>query len=256
MEKGYVLITGADSGIGREFAKLFSAEGYRIILTARNREKLEKVSSALSTENRIIALDLSDATNCYRLLEETADLPIDIFVNNAGFGDFGLIDETDTAKALTMIDVNCKATLILVKEFIKRFKRTDRGQILTVASSAAFAPAPYMAEYYATKAFVLRLMLGYRQELLDEKSHVRISVLCPGPVKTNFENVANVKFTIKSLSAETVAAYAIKKMKHGKTVIVPGTMMKIAHVFSKVSNEKIAAKVLDKVAKNPDHVKK
>lgn len=255
MKKNYVLITGASSGIGRELAKGYSKRGYKIILIARNIEKLKEVQNDLVTESIIFSHDLSAMENCYALIDEVKSLPIDIYVNNAGFGDFGLIDETNTEKALNMIDINCKATLLLCKEFIKRFKKENRGQrVLVVASAASFAPAPYMAEYYATKAFVLRLLLGYRQELHDHKVNASISILCPGPVKTNFEEVANVKFTIKSLNATDVAEYAIKKTFKGKTVIVPGTLMKIAHIMSKFANEKIACKFLDKTAKNPDNI--
>lgn len=255
MEKNYVLITGASSGIGRELAIGYSNRGYKIILVARNTEKLKEVQKELKTDSIIFTHDLSDMENCYTLIDEVKDLPIDIYVNNAGFGDFGLIDETKTEKSLNMIDINCKATLVLCKEFIKRFKKENRGQrILAVASSAAFAPAPYMAEYYASKAYVLRLLLGYRQELIDHKAKVSISILCPGPVRTNFEDVANVKFTIKSLSAKKVAEYAIKKTFKGKTVIVPGVLMKITHVMSKFTNEKVACKFLDKAAKNPNNI--
>ena len=155
-----------------------------------------------------------------------------------------------------MTDLNCKASLILIKEFIKRFnKENSEKKILAVASAAAFCPAPYMAEYYATKAYLFRLVLGYRQELIDQKSKVKISILCPGPVKTNFEEVANVKFQIKSLSAEKVVKYTIKKQKKNKTVIVPGAMIKCGHFLSKFANEKFACKVLDKVAKNPNNKK-
>jgi len=140
------------------------------------------------------------------------------------------------------------------EEFIKRFnKENSEKKILAVASAAAFCPAPYMAEYYATKAYLFRLVLGYRQELIDQKSKVKISILCPGPVKTNFEEVANVKFQIKSLSAEKVVKYTIKKQKKNKTVIVPGAMIKCGHFLSKFANEKFACKVLDKVAKNPNN---
>lgn len=253
-EKNYILITGADSGIGKQFAIQYSNIGYKIILTARNLEKLKAVQAELKTESVIIIKDLSIMDNCYELLKEVEQYKIDMFINNAGFGDFGLIEETNTEKALKMTDLNCKASLILIKEFIKRFnKENSEKKILAVASAAAFCPAPYMAEYYATKAYLFRLVLGYRQELIDQKSKVKLSILCPGPVKTNFEEVANVKFQIKSLSAEKVVKYTIKKQKKNKTVIVPGAMIKCGHFLSKFANEKFACKVLDKVAKNPNN---
>ena len=254
-EKNYILITGADSGIGKEFAIQYSNLGYKIILTARNMDKLKEVQSQLKTESIIITKDLSIMENCYKLLDEVSDYKIDMFINNAGFGDFGLIDETSTEKALKMTDLNCKASLILIKEFIKRFnKEKEEKKILAVASAAAFCPAPYMSEYYATKAYLLRLVLGYRQELIDQKSKVKLSVLCPGPVKTNFENVANVKFQIKSLTTEKVVKYTIKKQKKNKAVIVPGSTIRFGHFLSKFANETLACKILDKVAKNPNNI--
>lgn len=254
-EKGYVLVTGADSGIGREFARIYAAKGYRLILVARSEEKLRKVEAELPTSAKVIPLDLSVTENCRKLVEEVADVPIDIFVNNAGFGDFGLLTETDTAKALNMVDLNCKATLLLVKEFLLRFIKEKRGQkVLTVASAAGFAPAPYMAEYYATKAFVLRLMLGWRRELKSQGHQVVLSTLCPGPVRTNFEKRANVRFQIKPMTARQVAEYAVRKLEKDKAVIVPGIKMKIAHFCSKhFSNEMLAARLLTKSAKNPAH---
>ena len=114
-------------------------------------------------------------------------------------------------------------------------------------------PCSIYGRILCDKSLSFRLVLGYRQELIDQKSKVKISILCPGPVKTNFEEVANVKFQIKSLSAEKVVKYTIKKQKKNKTVIVPGAMIKCGHFLSKFANEKFACKVLDKVAKNPNN---
>ena len=126
-EKNYILITGADSGIGKQFAIQYSNIGYKIILTARNLEKLKAVQAELKTESVIIIKDLSIMDNCYELLKEVEQYKIDMFINNAGFGDFGLIEETNTEKALKMTDLNCKASLILIKEFIKRFNKENIG---------------------------------------------------------------------------------------------------------------------------------
>ena len=145
-----------------------------------------------------------------------------------------------------MVKLNDIATLILVKEFLKRFIAKDKGRVLTVASAAAFAVAPYMNVYYASKSFVYSLAHGYHRELKDMKSKVTISVLCPGPVKTRFEEVANAKFNISSLQPEKVARIAVNKTLKGKLEIVPGFMIKCGHFFSHLFPKRFISKIMRK----------
>ena len=221
------LITGASSGIGKDMAIYLSELGYDIILVSREEDKLKEVKAELKTKSKIIVMDLKEKDNCIKLYEMTKKENIDILVNNAGFGEFGEFVNTPLQKELDMIDVNVVAVHILTKLFLKDFVKRDSGYILNVSSSAAFQAGPLMSTYYGTKAYVLRLTTAIYQELKHDKSNVHISVLCPGPVKTNFNNVANVKFEIKSTTSDYVAKYAIDKMFKNVT-IVNRNMFKIA----------------------------
>lgn len=228
------LVTGASSGIGKDIAIELSKRGYELILVARNKEKLEEVAKKLNTKNKIIIKDLSNVQNCIDLYEETKNEDIDILVNNAGFGTHGKFTETELDKEINMINTNITALHILTKLFLKDMVKKDKGHILNVASMAAFAPGPLMSAYYASKSYVYRLSQGIKIELKRQKSKVKISVLCPGPVRTNFNKVADVDFAAPSLSSEYVAKYAVKKMLKNKFTIVPGTLMKFSRFFEKI----------------------
>ena len=138
---------------------------------------------------------------------------------------------------------------MLTKMFLKDMKKKDRGYILNVASSASFQPGPLMATYYSTKAYVLHLTEAIWYELKKEKSKVKVSCLCPGPVATNFNRVAGVKFSVKPLSAKYVAKYGIDKMLKGKLVIIPGFKMKCAIFFGRFLPDKVLMKITYKIQK-------
>ena len=184
------LITGASSGIGKDMALYLSELGYDLILVAKTKEKLEKVKEQIKTKAIIIVADLSKREEVEKLYYQTKKEKIDLLINNAGFGAFGTFDQIDLAKELEMIEVNIKALHILMKLFLRDMEKRDQGIILNVASSAAFYPGPLMATYYATKVYVYRLSLALQEELKKKKSKVQVSVLCPGPVDTNFNQEA------------------------------------------------------------------
>lgn len=243
-----VLITGASSGIGRDMARIFSKKGYDLVLVARDEKKLSDTKKEIEKNNvkvDIKIMDLSIEDNCKKLHDEVKD--IDILINNAGFGDCGYFTKTDLNKELNMIKTNITAYHILTKLYLIDMKKKNRGKILNVASIAGFMPGPLMSTYYATKAYVVRLSEGIREELKKEKSNVQISILCPGPVDTNFNNVANVKFNLKEASSKDIANYAIKKLEHGKFYIVPGLGVKIAKLGSKIIPTLIMSKMTYKV---------
>ena len=221
------LITGASSGIGADIARILIEEGHEVILVARRKGKLEKLKKELGDNAKIIVMDVSSTFNCMDLYHKVKDENIDILINNAGFGLFGKFINTKIDKELDMIDLNIKAVHTLTKLFLKDFKKKDRGYILNVASSAAFLPGPLMSTYYASKAYVLHLSEAIYEELKKDKSNVSISVLCPGPVDTEFNKVAGVSFGLKSKQSKEVAQYAIKKMLKKKLIIIPGIMMKL-----------------------------
>ena len=228
------LITGASSGIGKDMAIYLSELGYDIILVSREEDKLKEVKAELKTKSKIIVMDLKEKDNCIKLYEMTKKENIDILVNNAGFGEFGEFVKTPLQKELDMIDVNVVAVHILTKLFLKDMKKRNLGYILNVSSIAGFLSGPLMAEYYASKNFVLSYTKAINTELKKEGSEVHISALCPGPTKTNFNKVAKVEFKMKSYSAEYVAEYGINKMFEEKPVIIPGFKMKCVHIASKL----------------------
>ena len=246
------LITGASSGMGRDMATILSAKGYDLILVARRLDRLEQVKQALKTNVTIISADLSDPNACIALYEQVKDENVDILINNAGFGLFGALDTTDLQEELRMIDTNIKAVHILTKLFLKDMKARNAGYILNVASSAAFQPGPLLSGYYASKAYVLRLTQAIYEELRRAGSDVHVSALCPGPVHTEFDSVAGVKFSVKGLESRDVAAYAIDQMFKGTLVIVPGTMMKLVHFFGRFISDKQMLRISYQMQKRKD----
>ena len=235
------LITGASSGIGRDIAKELSKKGYELILVARNLEKLNEVKEKLETNVETVSMDISNPENCKQLHEKYKD--IDILVNNAGFGDCGYFDKTNLEKELQMINTNIVAYHVLTKLYLKDMKDKNSGKILNVASIAGFMPGPLMATYYSTKAYVVRLSEAIREELKKENSKVQISILCPGPVDTNFNKVADVQFALKGLSSEYVAKYTTDKLFKGKFYIVPGWKIKLAKFGAKIAPNALVAKI-------------
>lgn len=237
------LVTGASSGIGRDIARELSNRGYDIIAVARDGNKLNELKEELKTKVEIIAIDISDSESCKMLYNTIQYRDIEVLVNCAGFGKFGEFDSTDLDEEINMIDTNITALHILTKLVLRDMKKKDKGYILNVASIASFMPGPLMATYYATKAYVLRLSESIYTELKKKKSKVSISVLCPGPVETNFNNVADVKFGLKSLSSEYVAEYAVEEMFNKKLIIIPGRKIKIARFLAKISPDKLSARI-------------
>lgn len=235
------LITGASSGIGRDIAKELSQKGYDLILVARNLEKLNEVKEKLETNIETVSMDISNPENCKQLYEKYKD--IDILVNNAGFGDCGYFDKTNLEKELQMINTNIVAYHVLTKLYLKDMKAKNSGKILNVASIAGFMPGPLMTTYYSTKNYVVRFSESIREELRRKKSKVQISILCPGPVDTNFNKVADVEFALKGLSSEYVAKYAINKFLKGKFYIVPGWKIKLARIGAKLAPASFVAKI-------------
>lgn len=228
------LITGASSGLGADMARVLASRGYNLILVARRKEKLEKLKKELEhpkkgfgIEAQVIPMDLASTFNCMKLYNKVKKENIDIVINNAGFGLFGEFSNTKLEKELDMIDLNIKSVHVLTKQFLKDFKEKDHGYILNVASMAGFMPGPYMATYYATKSYVLHFTEAIREELRRAGSQVYIGALCPGPVDTNFNKVAGVKFSLKGLESYTVAQYTISKMLNKKNIIIPNIRMKL-----------------------------
>lgn len=238
------LITGASSGIGRDMARELAKRGYDLILVARRRNRLEEIKNEITGVSvETIECDVSTEENCTKLYNSVKDKGVDMLVNNAGFGLAGEFLSTDLNKELNMIKTNVVAVHMLTKLFLKDFAEKDRGIILNVASSAAYMAGPYLSTYYATKNYVRRLTEAVYRELKEKNSNVSVSVLCPGPVNTEFNDVANVKFALKGLSSEYVARYAIEKALKGTLYIIPGLQMKLGVFLLRFIPNKLMLKI-------------
>lgn len=238
------LITGATSGIGMSFAKKLHKRGWELVLTGRNETVLKKMQKKFGSGTEIIAADLSKKEDVFRVYEFCCGKNIEMLVNNAGYGLFGRFDETDLEDELNMINVDITALHILTKLFLRDFKKKKHGIILNVASAAGFMSGPLMSSYYASKNYVLKLSLAINEELRREKSNVSITVLCPGPVDTNFNNRAGVRFSVKPVSADYAAECALKKAFKGKFFAVPGLMVNAGIIGSRFVPHKLLAAVV------------
>jgi uncharacterized protein len=231
-----VLITGASSGIGYEFAKIFAKNGFDVVLVARSELKL--VNTALEFQQQYgiraipIAKDLSElnaAVELYDLLN-AQNIKVDILINNAGFGAFGPFTETSWEEEQKMMQVNITLLTKMCKLFAADMLKRRYGKILNVASTAAFQPGPLMAVYYATKAYVLSLSEALSNEL--QGTGVTVSCLCPGPTNTDFHRRAEMSASklVKSnvtMDAAPVARIGYKGLMRGKRLIIPGVKNKV-----------------------------
>lgn len=241
------LVTGASSGIGRDMARYLGSKHYDLIITARRTNRLlelkKEIEEKYGVNVRVITCDVADEKQCRGLYEQTKNDGVDMLINNAGFGIHGKFSEIDLDRELNLIDTNIRAVHILTKLFLKDFVKKDSGCILNVASSAGFLAGPLLSSYYASKNYVVRLTQGIYEELRREKSNVKISALCPGPVKTEFDKVANVKFAMDGVSSEYVAKYAIDRALKGKMIIIPGMLMKLSKFCERFISEKAVTKI-------------
>lgn len=237
------LITGASSGIGRDISKELARRGYDIVIVARSEDKLNELKNEITNvQVEVIPMDISNLDNCKELYEKVGY--VDILVNNAGFGLFGKFNTTDINREMEMVDLNVKSLHFLTKLFLKDMVEKDKGYILNVSSIAGHLPGPFMSTYYATKHYVFNLSESINEELKKDKSHVRVGTLNPGPVETNFNKVANVKFNLSSLTSEYVAKYTVDKMLKGKTDITPGFGVRCTRFFAKVVPDTLMAKIV------------
>ena len=235
------LVTGASSGIGREIARELSRRGFRVILAARRKERLDALEIELENARSIVC-DLSKEEECFRLYNEVQDENISVLVNGAGFGYVGKFTDIPLETELQMININIKALHILTKLFAKDFVKAGRGYILNIASSAGLMyGGPMMSTYYASKAYVVNLTDALYEELKD--SNVHISALCPGPVDTEFNDVANCKFSVKTITPEFCAKQAVKGMFEKKMIIIPEKKMKALSAAAKIAPRKLAVHI-------------
>jgi uncharacterized protein len=225
-----VLITGASSGIGLEFATLFAKDGYHLVLNARNESRLQEIANELKSKYgvkvTVAAKDLSIPGSTDELTSElaSAGIEVDVLINNAGFAAYGPFNETSWKEEKDMIQVNIMALTALTKQLLPGMIKRNSGKILNVASTAAFQPGPLMAIYYATKAYVLSFSEAVNYELRN--TNVSVTALCPGATSTNFEKRANLEssrlFQSGAMDARDVALEGYKALMEKKSLEIPG----------------------------------
>ena len=218
------LITGASSGIGTELAKLCLAAGYDVILVARRRDLLEQWANEWGPRASVLAADLSQQDVASAIFEQVRNRPVEILINNAGFGIRGPFAHTDWTAEASLLQVNVAALAHLTKLFLPGMLARKSGRVLNVASTAAFVPGPFMAMYYASKAFVRSFSESLATEV--EGTGVTVTVLCPGPTRTEFAATAGVEetplFRGTAMEAAEVARIGFNAMMAGKREIIAG----------------------------------
>ena len=252
MNRETALITGASSGIGLELARLFAADRSNLVLVARREEKLEELAAELCNAHgvdvRVLAVDLADPAApraiCDRL--EAEGVAVDVLVNNAGFGAVGAVAELDTERQVDMVQVNVTSLFHLTRLLLPGMIARGRGGVLNVASTAAFQPGPYMAVYYATKAFVLSLSEALAEEL--SATPIRVSCLAPGPTTTEFRDVSGAErsrlFMFGGMDAQKVATVGYRGFRRGRVLVVPGVGNKLLAASHRLAPRGLVRKVV------------
>ncbi len=239
MARPVAVITGASAGIGTELARVFAAHGHDLVLVARREDRLQALADEIASQGRprpvVLGLDLSQPGIGVRLGEALAAAAVEpqYMVNNAGFGLWGAAAKLSRDEQLTMVDLDVRTLVDLSVAFTESLAR-HRGGILNVASVAAFLPGPYMAVYYACKAFVLSFSEALRAELAS--SGIRVTTLCPGPVPTEFQDRAGgvpnqERSGLLTRSAKQVALEGYQGLMAGKAVVTPGWANKLVTVL-------------------------
>ena len=237
------LITGASMGLGAEWARLFGADGYDLVLVARSKDKLdalaEELESAHGIRTHVIAADLSEPKGPMTVWKtlNAAGIDVDVLINNAGFGSNGLFTELDVNRELDMIRVNIEALVHLTRLFMPGMVARKKGAVMNIASTAAFQPGPRMATYYATKAFVLSFSEALAEEV--RKHGVSVTAHCPGATHTAFAGTAKIDrsrlFQMGAADAKDVAQHGYQAVQKGHVVSIPGVKNKAGAFMVRLS---------------------
>jgi len=247
-----VLVTGASSGIGRELARYFARDGSTCVLLARNEDALHALADELATAHGVDAHVLAADLSVPNVADEVAaqlrerGLTVDVLVNNAGFGERGLVADLDADRQVDMIQVNVTALTHLTRRLLPGMVERGRGGVLNVASTAAFQPGPYMSVYYATKAYVLSFSDGLVEEVAE--TGVTVTCLAPGPTRTAFidraaMNDARLMNLGATMPPETVAQAGHDGFRADRTLVVPGWPNKIAAFLVRFTPRSVARKL-------------
>lgn len=248
---GIALVTGASGGIGLDMARELARRGFDLALVARKEDQLraaaEELARAHGATCRVLAADLARPEAPARLHEwvKGESLEVEILVNNAGFGLHGQFTETDPERELEMLQLNALTLTALTKLFAREMVSRRSGRILNVASTAAFVPGPFMAVYYASKAYVLSLSLALSEELAG--SGVTVTVLCPGPTETAFGSTAGVAgtrlFRSGLMNSSAVARAGVEGLLEGRRMVVPGLRNRLLASTSGLIPRAFAARI-------------
>lgn len=248
------LITGGASGLGYELALLLAKDGYNLVLIDIDAEKLQEVKQGIETDFtvnvQIYDKDLSVVNISEEIMLELKGLPIDVLVNNAGFGLFGSFWETDWEREKQMLHLHVITTTHLTKLVLKDMIQRGSGKILNLSSLAAFQPGPLMSLYYATKGYILSFSEAIANEL--KGTGVTVTALCPGPTKTSFQKVVSNassenKITFNMANAKEVAAYGYKAMNKGKVYAIPGKFNKLLATLPRFIPRNTAASIVKRI---------
>lgn len=253
------LITGASAGLGMEYARLFAADGHDVVLVARRKSNLDEladeISAAHGIEAHVIAADLSDHVAPQAIFDEVADngIAIECLVNNAGFGSNGPFVEQDVQRELDMIAVNVTALTHLTRLFLPAMIERGRGRILNIGSAAGFQAGPFMATYYATKAFVNLFSEALAYEL--EGTGVTVTVSCPGATQTEFSEIAGNNtsrlFKAGAATSADVARHGYRAMMKGKRMVVHGLKQKLGLQALRVSPRGAVLSIAARMNRDP-----
>lgn len=249
-EREIALITGASSGIGLDLAQLM-APNFDLIITARNQAELEKIAKELQTAHgnhiHVIPADMAQPEAPQQIFAEIErrGLPVNILINNAGFGSYGAFAESDPRTSLDMIEVNIAALTVLTRLALPGMIQRKRGRIMNVASTAGFQPGPLMAVYYATKSYVIMFSEAIANEL--KGSGITVTCLCPGATATNFAGRANMEesrlFKLGAMKSRDVAIAGYKGMMAGKGLVIPGVLNKTVAMSVRLSPRKLVTAI-------------
>jgi hypothetical protein len=248
------LVTGAASGLGFEFSLLLAKDFYNLILIDIDTKKLEYakkyIQKTYNTDVQILAKDLSKPNIAQEIFEYVEDIPIDILINNAGFGLFGAFSDTKWQRESDMLNLHINTLTQLTKLILKGMVERDNGRILNISSLAAFLPGPLMAIYYASKAYILSFSQAIANEL--KETGVTVTVLCPGQTKTSFQEVVSGtssknKEAFNMACPKGVAYYGYKAMLKGKTVAIPGRFNKFLAALSRFVPRKMTTSIVRKI---------
>jgi short-subunit dehydrogenase len=254
------LVTGASAGIGRELAKVLARGGHDLVLVARRQAELDELATAVKEQYgataQVVTADLAEPDAAAKVLAEIGPDPrIDVLVNNAGFGGHGAFADRDRDADLRMVAVNVTALTDLTKLVLPSMVARGRGRVLNVASTAAFQPGPFMAVYYATKAYVLSLSEALSEEVSG--TGVTVTCLCPGVTDTEFHAVAGTDAqpltrTRLSMSASSVAESGYEAMMRGKRVVIPGLHNRFGAASVRVAPRSVVLKVVRRLHPSSD----